>query len=260
MAFPAGCYPRSQKPLSVPFVGPLDGLTTGLAGCWSVARQLLSAYLGAAIRVRRSSDNVETDIGFTSLGALDTTALLTFVGTGDGFIHIIYGQDGGVNLVTETTADQMLIVSGGALTVDGDGYPAMSNPSTKWFQTESAVSWRHWFIFHDTGASIGGGSYLFDGRTALADSYIFDDIVFGSNWTGVRKDGASTTLNGAGVFDAQPHLSTFLGVDSTTAGAYFLRYGGYAAANRIGLVREIVTFGAVLSDSQRDAVEAALMP
>ncbi|MFN5753372.1 MAG: hypothetical protein ACK47G_13095, partial [Pseudanabaena sp.] len=41
-------------------------------------RQLRTAYTGAAIRVRRSSDNAEQDINFVS-GDLDTQSLLDFV-------------------------------------------------------------------------------------------------------------------------------------------------------------------------------------
>ena len=43
-------------------------------------RKLRSAYIGSAVRVRRSSDNTEQDIGFTTEGELDTTSLLSFVG------------------------------------------------------------------------------------------------------------------------------------------------------------------------------------
>jgi hypothetical protein len=51
---------------------------TGAAVAYSL-RQLRTAYTGAAIRVRRSSDNAEQDINFVS-GDLDTQSLLDFVG------------------------------------------------------------------------------------------------------------------------------------------------------------------------------------
>jgi hypothetical protein len=51
---------------------------TGAAVAYSL-RQLRTAYTGAAIRVRRSSDNAEQDIGFVG-GDLDTTSMLNFVG------------------------------------------------------------------------------------------------------------------------------------------------------------------------------------
>lgn len=43
-------------------------------------RKLRGAYIGSAVRVRRSSDSTEQDIGFTTEGELDTTSLLSFVG------------------------------------------------------------------------------------------------------------------------------------------------------------------------------------
>ena len=45
-------------------------------------RKLRTAYSGNAIRVRRSYDNAETNIGFASNGVLDTTALKNFVDAG----------------------------------------------------------------------------------------------------------------------------------------------------------------------------------
>jgi hypothetical protein len=43
-------------------------------------RKLRSAYAGSAIRVRRSSDDTEQDIGFDSNGNLDLNSLKTFIG------------------------------------------------------------------------------------------------------------------------------------------------------------------------------------
>ena len=57
---------------------------TGAAVAYSL-RQLRTAYTGAAIRVRRSSDNAEQDINFIG-GDLDTASLLTFCGANNGFI------------------------------------------------------------------------------------------------------------------------------------------------------------------------------
>lgn len=44
-------------------------------------RRLRAAYTGTAIRVRRSSDNTEINIGFLSSGDLDVSTLQTFVGS-----------------------------------------------------------------------------------------------------------------------------------------------------------------------------------
>ena len=51
----------------------------GAAAAYSLRRLVPGAT--ASIRVRRSSDNEETDIGFTSAGDLNTTALDAFAGS-----------------------------------------------------------------------------------------------------------------------------------------------------------------------------------
>ena len=66
-------------------------------------RRLSSTYAGSAIRVRRSSDNTEQDIGFSG-GVLDTASLLSFCGAGDGYVTTWYDQSGFNLDVTQTTA------------------------------------------------------------------------------------------------------------------------------------------------------------
>lgn len=79
-------------------------------------RKLRSAYTGSAIRVRRSSDNTEQDIGFTALVELDTTSLTTFCGSGNGFVTTWYDQSGNANNATQSTAaNQPQIVSSGSV-------------------------------------------------------------------------------------------------------------------------------------------------
>jgi hypothetical protein len=75
-------------------------------------------YTGSAIKVRRSSDNTELDIGFVN-NELDTASLLDFVGSGNGFVSIIYDQVGSNNM-TQTTANlQGQIVSNGSVILKG---------------------------------------------------------------------------------------------------------------------------------------------
>jgi len=78
-------------------------------------RKLRTAYAGNAIRVRRSSDNTEQDIGFVN-GNLDTVSLLAFCGVGNGFVSTWYDQSGNANNATqETAATQPQIVSSGVV-------------------------------------------------------------------------------------------------------------------------------------------------
>jgi PKD repeat protein len=82
-------------------------------------RKLRTLYTGSAIRVRRSSDNAEQDIGFNGSNGLDTTALLAFVGAGNGFVTTWYDQSGnGKDATQSTSANQPQIVSSGSLILD----------------------------------------------------------------------------------------------------------------------------------------------
>jgi hypothetical protein len=79
-------------------------------------RKLDKDYTGSAIRVRRSNDNSEQDIGFTSSGDLDTASLKTFVGANSGFITTWYDQSGNARNATQTTAaNQPRIVNAGTI-------------------------------------------------------------------------------------------------------------------------------------------------
>ena len=83
-------------------------------------RKIRSAYTGFAIRVRRSSDNTEQNIGFDGSGNLDTSSLLSFVGSGSGFVKTWYDQSGNSKDAQQTTASsQPNIVNNGTLRTQG---------------------------------------------------------------------------------------------------------------------------------------------
>lgn len=70
-------------------------------------------YSGNCVKVRRSSDNTTSDIGFAG-GVIDTSALLTFCGAGHGYVERWYDQSGnGLDAVQLTTTRQPQIVSSG---------------------------------------------------------------------------------------------------------------------------------------------------
>ena len=101
----------------------LDLISAVIAVAYSL-RRLYASYTGAAIRVQRSSDNAERDIGFIG-EHLDVFALLVFVGSGDGFVTIWYDQSGnGCHATQATAGNQPQIVASGAVITEG-GQPAI---------------------------------------------------------------------------------------------------------------------------------------
>jgi len=99
---------------------------SGAAAAYSL-RKLRSAYTGAAVRVRRSSDNAETDIGFVN-NELDTATLLTFCGANTGYVPVWYDQSGNARNASQTTAlNQPVIIQSGVLVTDGGKVAVIPN-------------------------------------------------------------------------------------------------------------------------------------
>jgi hypothetical protein len=102
------------------FVGPLDAYSSNLVLADSVAQRLLTSFTGPLFNVRRSSDNSSQDIYPLASGLIDTNALLSFCGSGSGFITKTYNQvpGGSANDPTQSTsALQPRIVNAGTLDV-----------------------------------------------------------------------------------------------------------------------------------------------
>ena len=103
-------------------------------------RKLRTAYSGNAIRVRRSSDNAEQNIGFVS-NVLDTASLLTFVGANNGFVTTWYDQSGAARNATNATAiNQPNIVTAGVVEIQ-NSKPSLYYDGTKKLGTSYVLTY-----------------------------------------------------------------------------------------------------------------------
>jgi hypothetical protein len=117
---------------SIPAFSFLLDTYSGAASAYSSTRRLSSTYTSSLIRVRRSNDNAEQDIGYTAGNLLDEAALTTFVGANNGFITTWYDQSGNAKNMTQTTAlSQPQIVSSGTILTQSSK-PKISWASNKW--------------------------------------------------------------------------------------------------------------------------------
>jgi hypothetical protein len=114
----------SYKTPATGLPNPLLDDYSGASHAYSVARLLRTAYAGNCIRVRRSSDNTEQNIGFSG-GLLDTVSLLSFCGAGNGFVKTLYDQSGNGYDFSQTTmsAQPRIVASGVVDTLNS--YPSM---------------------------------------------------------------------------------------------------------------------------------------
>lgn len=98
--------------------GLLDSFGSA-AGAYSI-RRLRLGHTGPCMRVRRSSDSTEQDIGFRANGDVDTAGLLLFCGAGNGFVTKWYDQSGNSKDAAQaTTTAQPQVVSSGSLITEG---------------------------------------------------------------------------------------------------------------------------------------------
>ena len=88
----------SATPLPALFLQDYPGATAAYS-----LRKLSSTYTGSAVRVRRDSDNQETDIGFSG-NDFDTSSLATFGSGTDVDVVVWYDQTGNGHHVLNTTA------------------------------------------------------------------------------------------------------------------------------------------------------------
>lgn len=89
-----------------PVVRPPAAFDTHTANLWSIGGLTLyiSTWAGKLIRVIRTSDNVEQDIGPNAGdNGLNTTSLAAFVGASDAYITKVYDQTGGGNYFAPAT-------------------------------------------------------------------------------------------------------------------------------------------------------------
>ena len=151
----------------------------GLAG-YSL-RKLRNAYSGSAVRIRRSNDDAEQDIGFVS-GFFDTTSFKSFVGANTGYIVTWYDQStNGYNFTTSTQADQATIVLNcfgniPGVNFDTDKYDRATilsgTTASSYFQVAQNIN----------DPSTGAGSAPFLRHNSLAAYYTYTDGVIYDDW------------------------------------------------------------------------------
>lgn len=232
-----------------PFVGPLDSYTSNLTGAWSVSRRLLTSYTGSLIRIRRSSDDTEQDIGYDGSDMLDTAAITTFVGANSAYIRTIYDQSGNSrDAGTSTTSLQPRIVNAGTLDTLTTGVPcavwdgtddtlacaSLTAANVKAYSVlmkSTGATWNSYGSPMEVSAD-GGGTTRLGVMSSGSTSWHTDPTL-----VAVRKNGSSlsasgfdmTTINAAMCLGVDPNVSssgaTALNLGALLGGAsYYLAY------------------------------------
>jgi hypothetical protein len=154
-------------------------------------------YTSNAIRVRRSSDNTEQDIGFTTTGNLNTTALTSFVGANNGFIVTWYDQSGNAANATQTTqANQPQIVSAGSILLQGANPTVLFNGTSNFMDAAGVTTGNPKSIFVSTKNNYIG----------ILEKVLFDSTA--TNQALLYKDPSNFISIGFGTFTATTYTAT----------------------------------------------------
>lgn len=173
----------------------LDTLTVAPSVAYST-RKLRAAYAGAALRVQRSSDNAQQDIGFAANGQLNTTALLAFVGSGNGWIQSWYDQS--TNNITGNPVGsggvRVLIVNAGVVeTLNGNAALSFGTTAAAAIVTGPVLSQPDTIAVAAQFTSFApAGAGLTDGHSASPRQA----IAYSSGGAGYQLFAGSATLTG----------------------------------------------------------------
>lgn len=248
------------RKMTPPFAGVLDSYTTNLTGAWSVSRRLLTSYTGSLIRVRRSSDSTEQDIGYVADGSLDEAALTTFCSATDGYVVTVYAQTGSANFTQATTGKQPKIVASGTINTN-EGKPALLfiTGSDTCLQLGANVSAETWIVT----AKLNNVGVNYAGLLTSTDHYLLIGDSTGNNLYSSSLTPHNYYVDGADVtatltpFGFATHCFTF--THSTAYTRPWLWGSERNIANRYfdGPGHEVVMYSDVTS--YRASVETALL-
>lgn len=229
----------------------------------------ISSTATNCLRVRRSSDNAEQDIGFSG-NDLDTTSLLSFVGANDGFVTRWYDQSSNSkNAINTTAASQPRIVNSGVLETKnskpaiyfnddflkhfGTVIPLATNPFSYFTVSSHETANDVAIVFKSTDAAqSGGGSYVanfHDRRTNLINFKVRTPTVYDAFMSTQRDNSDYVLLNGFA--DSSNNMSAFdngaTGGTNTYSGTYtsdFFMIGdatsGLSSFQLVGHIGEVI--------------------
>jgi len=161
-------------------------------------RKLRSKYRGYCLRVRRSNDDAEIDIGFDWKGDLDTTSLMTFVGNNSAYVVTWYDQsESGLDATQIVNANQPQIVNAGVLITRNNKPAIYSDTNSKYLETPLTNFLKDYSLigvvqFNTTGTEwLGGGGNNYG--------------IYQVNGSGTLYHGYNSTLTGSlGTFAQGP--------------------------------------------------------
>lgn len=172
-------------------------------------RKLRTGYTGPCLRISRSSDNTEQDIGFTASGDLDIEAMRQFVGSANGLVVTWYDQSSnGLNATNAIAGAPLIIESGNVVYINNR--PAMGGVQ-KILGISAALSAFN-FLHNGTPSAVFAVAYK--------NSFSFTEAILSNNRLGLdRGFGLGVGTTAIGFTNVTTATSTFVSQVSVTTTA-----------------------------------------
>jgi hypothetical protein len=219
------------------------------------------------VRVRRSSDNTESDFTASQVSGGN---LATWVGaSNDGFVRTWYDQSGrGNNAVQATTSLQLKIVSSGSVITSGSQPALQFGGAGSYLSLQNGVSTsQDWIVFMLQQRSASGTNGAIFGNLAADNTYAFfhflNNLYYGTAGIWSISASLSTTTNRQAI--TSDYIgSTFRGyingtLSSGSPSAITLRsatlnsIGKTGSFNSSGFIQELIAY-----DSNQSASRASI--
>ena len=233
------------------------------------------------MRVRRSSDNAESDIGFAGAGDLDVTTLLAFTGGDSAFVARWYDQSvNGRNATQTTAAAQPRIVSAGVVdmlngrpTLIFSGAQTLTCPVAAYINATDGT-WTANAVFSTTNTVLGQNFVDSDATGRVAQflrvgsnsisciAFNSTNAAFSSSAAGLAANTATVASSVRGLTSVQAHLNGAGGTLVTTSGTPTLQSRALSIGMRLngtaffgGSISEVVMVNSALNATERQTLE-----
>ncbi len=228
-------------------------------------RLIKVGYSGPLIRLRRASDDAESDF-FSIRGFLDTASIATFLGGSDGFARTLYDQSGNGRDAVQALADEQpkYIASHNgrpALLYDAiddllrrSGYDLAQPLEVSWVWQSASQGLEYFFDAVNVSKrcvgyiDTGGDLAMYAGVVVTTPTDLTDD---NTHYTNIQFAGAASILRHDGAEELTGDLGA-LSQDGLTLGARYSDANFYDGH----LYEFIVSAGGLLSVGERAALEA----
>jgi hypothetical protein len=185
---------------SVQFFSDLFGMP---AAAYSLRK--LTPNATNCIRVRRSSDNTEQDIGFVANvpnSPIDTAALLAFVGAGNGFVSAWYDQSTNGRDGTQTSGTRQVRIVNSGVVEDLNSLPCLNtyqNNEFRDFQTSFSnlqnLPVSIFSVYKIDQLNGTNSTFNIGGTVALGGGGRYDQFVTSVNTHGMQRRNTTGTVN-----------------------------------------------------------------